>query len=213
MGNIAIFGAGDFARGLLTPCRAAAAGGDIVFVVGQAPIGSVRIRGHRLAAVGDLMAGSLGERRMVVGLDDGHLRRRVAETLTAAGFSFQSLGPSVRADGAIDAPEAIIGEGAILGADCHLAPQVRVGVHFQCGPQASLAEGDRIGDFVTFAPRVVCEGWVSIGDGVHLGTGARVRAGVRVGEGAFVGPGMVVAEDLPPGAVLHRGGANRATAA
>lgn len=61
-----------------------------------------------------------------------------------------------------------------------------------------------IGDCVTFAPRVSCNGNVVIGDGAYIGTGAVIKQGtpdrpLRIGAGAVVGMGAVVTRDVAPG--------------
>ena len=64
-----------------------------------------------------------------------------------------------------------------------------------------------IGDFVTFAPGVSCNGNIHIGDHAYVGTGAVIRQGragapLRIGEGAVVGMGAVVTKDVPAGATV-----------
>lgn len=54
-----------------------------------------------------------------------------------------------------------------------------------------------IGDFVTFAPKVCCNGNVKVGDGAYIGTGATIRQAVTIGAGAIVGMGAVVLKDVP----------------
>ncbi|MEP6868613.1 MAG: DapH/DapD/GlmU-related protein, partial [Novosphingobium sp.] len=59
-----------------------------------------------------------------------------------------------------------------------------------------------IGDFVTFAPAVRCNGNVRIGDGAYIGSNAVIRQGITIGEGAVVGMGAVVIRDVPTGATV-----------
>ena len=61
-----------------------------------------------------------------------------------------------------------------------------------------------IGDFVTFAPGVMCNGNVHIDDHAYIGTGAILKQGtpdkpLRIGRGAVVGMGAVVTKDVAPG--------------
>jgi acetyltransferase-like isoleucine patch superfamily enzyme len=79
----------------------------------------------------------------------------------------------------------------------------RIGRFFH-GHLYSYVEHDCvIGDFVTFAPRVSCNGNVHIGDHAYIGTGAVIRQGnpdkpLIIGEGAVVGMGAVVTKDVEP---------------
>jgi acetyltransferase-like isoleucine patch superfamily enzyme len=64
-----------------------------------------------------------------------------------------------------------------------------------------------IGDYVTFAPRVHCNGNVHIEDHAYIGTGAILRQGTPdkpliIGRGAVVGMGAVVTKDVAPNTVV-----------
>ena len=61
-----------------------------------------------------------------------------------------------------------------------------------------------IGDFVTFAPGVKCNGNIIVEDHAYVGTGAVIKQGrpdrpLVIGRGAVVGMGSVVTKDVPPG--------------
>jgi acetyltransferase-like isoleucine patch superfamily enzyme len=56
-----------------------------------------------------------------------------------------------------------------------------------------------IGDFVTFAPAVCCNGAVEIGDGAYIGANAVIRQGLSIGKNAVIGMGAVVTKDVPAG--------------
>ena len=64
-----------------------------------------------------------------------------------------------------------------------------------------------IGDYVTFAPRVNCNGNIHIHDYAYIGTGAVIKQGTPdrpliIGKGAIVGMGAVVTKDVPAGTVV-----------
>ena len=64
-----------------------------------------------------------------------------------------------------------------------------------------------IGDYVTFATRVSCNGHVHVEDYVDAGNGAMIRNGsyekpLRIGKGAKTGMGAVVLEDVPAGTTV-----------
>ena len=59
-----------------------------------------------------------------------------------------------------------------------------------------------IGDFVTFAPGVKCNGYVVIEDHVYIGAGAVIKQGqsgapLVICRGAVVGMGAVVTKSVP----------------
>jgi len=64
-----------------------------------------------------------------------------------------------------------------------------------------------VGDFVTLAPAVKCNGNVIIGDHAYIGTGAIIRPGEKddplmIGAHSIIGLGSVVTKDIPEGATV-----------
>ncbi|WP_324260771.1 acetyltransferase [Altererythrobacter sp. H2] len=100
---------------------------------------------------------------------------------------------------AIISDHATIGEGSIIAHNTIIEAKARIGRHFHANIYSYVAHECTIGDFVTFAPRVNCNGNVTIGDGVYIGTGAMIKQGVTIGEGAVIGMGAVVTKDVPAG--------------
>ncbi|MCZ7684789.1 MAG: NeuD/PglB/VioB family sugar acetyltransferase [Sandaracinaceae bacterium] len=97
-----------------------------------------------------------------------------------------------------------IDEGAILCPQTTVTASARIGKHFHANIYSYVAHDCVIGDYVTFAPRVCCNGNVHIGDAAYIGTGAIIRQGTAdrplvIGAGATVGMGAVVTKDVPPG--------------
>lgn len=96
-----------------------------------------------------------------------------------------------------------IGEGAVICGHCTVTSNAKIGRHFQSNIYSYVAHDCVIGDFVTFAPRVCCNGNVHVANHVYIGTGAVIREGspdkpLRIGEGAIIGMGAVVTKDVPP---------------
>lgn len=96
-----------------------------------------------------------------------------------------------------------IGEGAIICSKCTITSNVSIGKFFHLNIYSYVAHDCVIGDFVTFAPNVHCNGNVHIGSHAYIGTGAILRQGTSsrplvIGEGAVVGMGAVVTKDVPP---------------
>ena len=70
-----------------------------------------------------------------------------------------------------------------------------------------MAHDSVVGDFVTFAPRVACNGRSLIEDHAYIGTGAVMREGkagvpLTIGVGAVVGMGAVVTRNVAPGTTV-----------
>ena len=87
-----------------------------------------------------------------------------------------------------------IGEGSIICTGGIVTSNATIGRFFHCNIQSYVAHDCVVGDFVTFAPRVACNGNVVIEDHAYVGTGAVIREGkkdrpLRIGSGAIVGDG------------------------
>jgi acetyltransferase-like isoleucine patch superfamily enzyme len=100
-----------------------------------------------------------------------------------------------------------IADGAVFCDHSIVTTSARIGRHFQCNIYSYVAHDCVIGDFVTFAPKVACNGNVHVEDFAYIGTGALLRQGrpdapLRIGKGAIVGMGAVVTKDVPAGAVM-----------
>ena len=94
-----------------------------------------------------------------------------------------------------------LGYGAILCTNTILTTDIKVGKFFHCNINSYVAHDCLIGDFVTFAPNVACNGNVEIHDYAYIGTGAILKQGTSskklvIGEGAIVGMGAVVTKDV-----------------
>lgn len=88
-----------------------------------------------------------------------------------------------------------------------ITASAKIGRQFQANIYSYIAHDCVIGDYVTFAPRVCCNGNVHIEDFAYIGTGVVIKQGLNdkplvIGRGAIVGMGAVVTKDVPPGAVV-----------
>lgn len=114
---------------------------------------------------------------------------------------------SVKSKTALIMDDVEIGSGAILSPYVTLASNVKIGTQFHCNLYSYVEHDCVIGDFVTFAPRVSCNGNVHIGSHAYIGSGAIIKNGTSlnplvIGDGAIVGMGAVVTRDVPPGSVV-----------
>lgn len=185
---LAIYGAGGFALQILDMVESRAAGGEAVCFVDDHRDGS-------LHGIPVLKADAVGaEASAIIAIGDTSVRRRIA-----AGLQRYD---TLIALSALVSQHAAIGEGAILCHNTIIEPNVTIGRHFHANIYSYVAHESVIGDFVTFAPRVSCNGKVRIGDGAYIGTGAFLKQGVTIGAGAVVGMGSVVIRDVPDGAVV-----------
>lgn len=102
---------------------------------------------------------------------------------------------------------ATLEEGSILSAYVDITSNARIGRCFHANTYSYVGHDCVIGDYVTFAPRVGCNGNVHIESHAYIGTGAIIKQGTPekplvIGRGAIVGMGAVVTKDVPPGVTV-----------
>ena len=133
------------------------------------------------------------DKKVAIAIADARLRMTLALRCKQAGLRFFS----VRSKWCEIMDDVTIGPGALLSPFTVLTSNIRIGAHFHCNLHSYVEHDCVIGDFVTFAPAVRCNGNVTIGDGAYIGSNAVLRQGVHVGEFATVGMGAVVVNDVP----------------
>lgn len=100
-----------------------------------------------------------------------------------------------------------IGEGVMLSPFVTITSNVKIGKYFHANLYSYVEHDCRIGDYVTFAPNVHCNGRVEIGDHVYIGSGAVIRNGsidspLKIGERAVIGMGAVVTKNVAAGTTV-----------
>jgi len=100
-----------------------------------------------------------------------------------------------------------VGVGSILCRSSIVTSNSTIGVYFHANIFSYVAHDCIIGDYVTFAPRVSCNGNVVIGDHAYIGTNASIKQGTKtnpiyIGKSSIVGMGAVVTKDVPDFAVV-----------
>ena len=199
----ALFGAGGFGREVMPVARAnlAAAGirdYELVFVIENLKE-TARINGHRVISDIDFLSCKADKKYFNIAIADSTTRERIANKMLAAGIvPFSIIAPSN-----IIYDESMIGEGAILCAFTIVTSNTRIGRFFHANIYSFVAHDCFIGDFVTFAPSVHCNGRITIEDYAYIGTGAVIKQGsddkpMIIGKGSTVGMGAVVTKSVFP---------------
>lgn len=206
MKSFAIYGASGCGRGVMPLAReqlrhVLGNGYELVFV-DDAPRGR-EINGHRVLRYEEWLQEPAEERFACIAIADSAVREKLAARCEADGVRFFE----VRAANVVELDDVRIGEGAILCPFVTLTSNIRIGRHFHANLYSYVEHDCVIGDFVTFAPGVKCNGNVVIEDHAYLGTGAIIRQGrpgrpLVIGRGAVVGMGAVVTKDVPPGVTV-----------
>jgi sugar O-acyltransferase (sialic acid O-acetyltransferase NeuD family) len=205
--RFAIFGASGCGRGVLPLVRqqlqAALASGDadLVFVDDRPP--APVVNGQRVLTYSQWLSEPASSQHMNVAIANSRVREQVVQRFEADGVDFFE----VRAANVVQLDEVQLGEGAVLCPFVTLTSNIRIGRHFHANIYSYVEHDCVVGDFVTFAPGVMCNGNVHIEDHAYIGTGAVIKQGLPgaplvIGRGAVVGMGAVVTKSVPPGVTV-----------
>ena len=105
---------------------------------------------------------------------------------------------TLKAKSCIIYDDVVLGEGAILCDNTIITSNIQIGKFFQANIYSYVAHDCMIGNYVTFAPKVCCNGRVKIEDHAYIGTGAIIKEGITIGKGAVIGAGAVVVKNVLP---------------
>lgn len=204
MKRFAVFGASGCGRGVMPLVRQhlqadlSSGVADLVFVDDQ-PSASV-LNGQRVLTYAEWLAAPASSRHINIAIANGQVRQKLVQRCAADGVLFYEA----RAANVVELDDVQLGEGAVLCPFVTLTSNVRIGKHFHANLYSYVEHDCVIGDFVTFAPGVKCNGNVHIEDHAYIGAGAVIKQGLPsaplvIGQGAVVGMGAVVTKSVPPG--------------
>jgi sugar O-acyltransferase (sialic acid O-acetyltransferase NeuD family) len=204
MNRFAIFGASGCGRGVLPLVRKQlqadleAGLADLVFVDDQPS--ALVINGQRVLTYAQWLAEPASTRHINVAIANSQVRQKLVQRCAADGVKFFEA----RAANVVELDDVQLGEGAVLCPFVTLTSNIRIGKHFHGNIYSYVEHDCVIGDYVTFAPGVMCNGNVIIEDHVFIGAGAVIKQGLPcsplvIGRGAVVGMGAVVTKSVLPG--------------
>lgn len=203
----AVYGASGFGREVMTLARKHLHGlgvpnDRLVFVDDAVGDGRI-VNGHRVIRYEVFLTEPAETRFAALAVANDMVREELADRLRADGV----LPWSLTAANVVVLDAVAMGEGALLCPFVTLTSNIRIGRQFHANIYSYVAHDCLIGDFVTFAPGVKCNGNVVIEDHAYIGTGAVIKQGrpgqpLVIGRGAVVGMGAVVTKDVPAGATV-----------
>ncbi|MDV4144366.1 acetyltransferase [Shimia sp. FJ5] len=199
-----VYGASGFGREVMPLLRVQVANdpeAECVFV-DDSVVADI-VNGHKCMTFEQFLGHPAKTRAITLAIGDGGVREKLAAKCEMAGLDFIA----VRAKNSMALDESPIAEGLILCGFTTITSNATIGRHFHANIYSYVAHDCVIGDFVTFAPGVMCNGNVHIEEHAYIGTGAVLRQGkpdkpLKIGAGAIVGMGAVVTRDVPPGVTV-----------
>lgn len=202
----AIYGASGCGRSLMPVARQQLARdndpSEIVFI-DDALTEISQINGHRAMNYATFLNESADVKVVQIAIANSQIREKIAQRLEQNGIQLWSI----QADNVVLMDQVAIAEGAALSPFVTITSNIQIGKCFHANLYSYVEHDCVIGDFVTFAPGVKCNGNIHIEDHAYIGAGAMIKQGTPdqplvIGRGAIVGMGAVVTKSVPAGVTV-----------
>jgi len=157
-----------------------------------------KVNGYPIISEQDFFKMKCAKKFFNIAIGNSKIREQIAKKCQKRGIKPFS----------IKSPDSVIydfnkiGKGAIICANTVITSNIKIGNFFHLNIYAYVAHDCTIGNYVTFAPGVYCNGNIHIHDHAYVGTGAILKQGssskpLTIGKGAIIGMGSVVTKDVP----------------
>ena len=201
---IGVYGASGFGKEVMPLVRAQFTElnkENFVFIDdGQA---NTDLNGYQVLSYTDFINNSKTDKRVTIAIANSQVREKLVARLDQD--SVQHL--EIQAANTVILDEVEMGEGSLLCPFTCITSNIKIGKFFHANIYSYVAHDCIIGDYVTFAPGVKCNGNIHIEDHAYIGTGAVIKQGTLdkplvIGKGAIVGMGAVVTKSVPAGVTV-----------
>ena len=202
----AIYGASGCGRSLMPVARQQLVresdASEIVFI-DDALESVAEVNGHRAINYLAFLNETASEKYVQIAIANSHVREKIAQRLKMDGIQLWSI----IADNVVLMDQLELAEGSALSPFVTIGSNVKIGKCFHANLYSYVEHDCVIGDFVTFAPGVKCNGNIHIHDHAYIGAGAMIKQGTPdqplvIGRGAVVGMGAVVTKSVPAGVTV-----------
>lgn len=202
----AIYGASGCGRSLIPVARQQLLrennNAEIVFI-DDALTEITLVNGHRAMNYQQFLSQPAAHKYVQIAIANSAIREKIANKLAQDNVFLWSIS----ADNVIFMDNIDIAEGAALSPFVTVTSNIKIGKCFHANLYSYVEHDCVIGDYVTFAPGVKCNGNIHIEDHAYIGTGAVIKQGTPdqplvIGKGAVVGMGAVVTKSVPPGVTV-----------
>ena len=201
---IGVYGASGFGKEVMPLVRAQFVELDkenFVFIDdGQA---DTDLNGYQVLSYTNFINNSKADKRVTIAIANSQVREKLVARLDQD--SIQHL--EIQASNTVILDEVEMGEGSLLCPFTCITSNIKIGKFFHANIYSYVAHDCIIGDYVTFAPGVKCNGNIHIEDHAYIGTGAVIKQGTPdkplvIGRGAVIGMGAVVTKSVPAGVTV-----------
>lgn len=197
---IGVYGASGFGREVMPLVRELLSANDSEFVFIDDNAELTELNSHSVLTYDKFLSHPASSKAVTVAIANSRVRQDIFSKLEKDDVRLLD----VQASNVIILDEVKLGTGSILSPFVTLTSNIRIGEGFHANIYSYVGHDCVIGDFVTFAPGVKCNGNIEIGDHAYIGTGAIIKQGrpgkpLLIGAGAIVGMGAVVTKNVPAG--------------
>lgn len=161
------------------------------------------INGHKAINYQAFKNLNADDKYVLIAIANSQIREKIANQLLRDAIHLWT----VQADNTVMMDNIEMGEGAALSPFVSITSNIKIGKCFHANLYSYVEHDCVIGDYVTFAPGVKCNGNIHIEDHAYIGSGAVIKQGTPdkplvIGKGAVVGMGAVVTKSVPPGVTV-----------
>lgn len=202
----AVYGASGCGRSLMPVARAqlkrAGIKAEIVFIDDGLSVEAI-INSHRAMNYEAFKKITATKKYVLIAIANSQVREKIALRLEQDAIALWT----VQADNVVLMDNIDLAAGAALSPFVSITSNIKIGKCFHANLYSYVEHDCVIGDYVTFAPGVKCNGNIHIEDHAYIGTGAVIKQGTPdkplvIGKGAVVGMGAVVTKSVPPGVTV-----------
>lgn len=202
----AVYGASGCGRSLMPVARQQLARenntSEIVFI--DDALDDIQVvNGHRAMNYETFLNEAADVKYVQIAIANSRVREKIVQRLETDGISLWSI----QADNVVLMDQAEIAQGCALSPFVSITSNIKIGKCFHANLYSYVEHDCVIGDYVTFAPGVKCNGNIHIEDHAYIGAGAVIKQGTPdqplvIGRGAIVGMGAVVTKSVPAGVTV-----------
>ncbi len=199
----AVYGASGFGREVMPLMRAMYQEKKTNFLFIDDDENINHANGHEVITYNSFLKKEESSKNVIIAISNSQVREELTRRCIDNGIDIIDI----RSLSSIVMDNVVIGVGHILCHNVILTSNIKIGISFHANIYSYIGHDCEIGNYVTFAPAVKCNGNVVIEDHVYVGTGAIIKQGkpdnpLIIGKGAVIGMGTLITKSVPAGAIV-----------
>lgn len=202
--NIAILGAGGFAREMYWHLKETNPAARMVFVDDITETAKIIMAEHAIPVIKDWNFDALPINgpdkpsesiyEFVVGVGNPEAKRILVQKALACGLA--PVATIIHPRALVQGDDCTIGVGGIISPGCIITTNVKIGDYVLLNLNCTVGHDVIIGDYVTCNPGCCISGNVTIGKGTELGTGTVIREKIAIAPGVLTGAQACVVKSI-----------------